>query len=75
MNTTPDEIKFIEDEEFRIYPLTAQGELSTMIQLDMKAWALKEGLWPEKEYGIIVYEHAKARGWTQEGFTGFELIH
>jgi len=70
----PDEMKFVEDEGFRINALPAQGEQSIMVQMDMKKWAEKEGHWPQEQYGKIIYEHAVARGWTQEGFTGMEII-
>ena len=70
----PDEMKFVEDEGFRINALSAQGEQSTMVQIDMKKWAQKQGMWPNEEYCKIVYQHAVARGWTQEGFSGMEII-
>ena len=74
MNITLDEMKFVEDEEFRINALPVQGEQSIAVQLDMKQWALKQGYWPNEEYGRIMFHYAGARGWTQEGFSGMEII-
>jgi len=31
-------------------------------------------MWPQEQYGKIIYDHAAARGWTQEGFSGMEII-
>ena len=70
----PDEMKFVEDEGFRINALPAQGEQSIAVQLDMKQWGLNQGMWPNEAYWKIVYNHAVARGWTQEGFSGMEII-
>lgn len=69
-----EDIMFIEDEQFRINADTAQGEQSSAVQVDMKKWAQKEGLWPQINYHRIIEAHAEARGWTQEGFTGLEII-
>lgn len=69
-----DEMTFVEDEEYRINAMPAQGEQSSMVQVDMKKWAQKEGLWPQINYHRIIEAHAEARGWTQEGFTGVEII-
>jgi len=63
-----------EEEINRLEALPAQGEQSCMVQSDMKAYAMKEGLWPHMHYGNIIEAHAEARGWTQEGFTGMEII-
>ena len=63
----------VECEAERIYAQPTQGEQSIMIQLDMKAWAIKVGMWESAEYKDIVDAHAKARGWTQTGFTGMEV--
>ena len=70
----PDEMKFVEDEEFRINALPFQGEQSTMVQIDMKKWAEKQGHWPQMDYIHMIAAHAVARGWTQEGFSGMEII-
>lgn len=67
------EIAFVGDEIRRINADTAQGEQSTMVQLDMKQWALKEGHWPQMDYVHMIAAHGVARGWTQEGFTGMEI--
>jgi hypothetical protein len=48
-----------------------QGELSRMVECDMKAWALKDVENVQGELLNICY--AKARGWTQDGFTGMEV--
>lgn len=68
------EMDIIQDEISRINADTAQGEQSTMVQKDMKQWALKEGHWPQMDYVHMIAAHGVARGWTQEGFTGMELI-
>lgn len=67
------EIAFVGDEIRRINADTAQGEQSTMVQRDMKQWALKEGHWPQMDYIHMIAAHGVARGWTQEGFTGLEI--
>ena len=64
----------IEEEYRRIDAQTAQGEQSSAVQSDMKKWAEKEGHWPMMDYVHMVAAHAVARGWTQEGFTGMEII-
>jgi len=73
MNT--DDSTFIWEELARINPTTFQSQHSAMVQSDMKAYALKAGLWPNSNYKRIIRRHAEARGWTQEGFTGMEIIH
>jgi len=65
---------FIEDEQRRIDAQPAQGEQSSAVQSDMKKWAQKEGMWPQIDYKAMIDAHAEARGWTQEGFTGMEII-
>ena len=62
------------DEVARVHAETAQGEQSCMVQIDMKKWAQKEDLWPHSHYDNIIGGHADARGWTQEGFTGMEIV-
>jgi len=64
------------DEVARVHAETAQGEQSIMVQSDMKAYGLKTGLWPPyySPYDSIIGAHADARGWTQEGFTGMEIV-
>jgi len=68
------EMDVIQDEISRINSDTAQGEQSTMVQHDMKAWAQTEGHWPQMDYIHMIAAHAVARGWTQEGFTGMEIV-
>lgn len=68
------EMDIIQDEISRINADTAQGGQSIMVQHDMKQWALKEGHWPQMDYVHMIAAHGVARGWTQEGFTGMELI-
>lgn len=63
-----------EEEINRLEALPVQGKQSCMVQVDMKKWAQKEGLWPSANYGRIIRRHAEARGWTQPGFTGMEII-
>ena len=69
MNSTD----LIFEEVDRINALPAQGEQSIMVQVDMKKWAQKEGMWPQIDYKAMIDGHAEARGWTQEGFTGMEV--
>lgn len=64
-----------EEEINRLEALPFQGEQSYMVQIDMKKWAQKEGMWPHSNYRNIISGHASARGWTQEGFTGMEMPH
>ena len=63
-----------EEEINRLEALPFQGEQSCMVQIDMKQWAQKEGMWPHSHYSNIISGHAEARGWTQEGFTGMEIV-
>ncbi len=71
---TRDGFEIAEEEMNRIYAEPVQGEQSIMVQSDMKNWAQKEGMWPHSHYANIISGHAEARGWTQEGFTGMEII-
>ena len=70
----PEEMMFVEDEGFRVNALPAQGEQSTMVQMDMKKWAEKEGYWPQMPYANMIAAHAATRGWMQEDFNGMEII-
>ena len=63
-----------EEEINRLEALPVQGQQSIAVQIDMKKWAQKEGMWPHSNYGNIIEGHADARGWTQEGFTGMEIV-
>jgi hypothetical protein len=64
----------VEVELDRINALPFQGEQSSMVQVDMKKWAQKEGHWTQMNYRDMIAAHAVARGWTQEGFTGMEIV-
>jgi len=66
---------FIEEEIRRVNPKLVGGKQSIDVQSDMKTWALKEGHWPHMDYIHMVAAHAVVRGWTQEGFTGMEVIY
>ena len=66
---------FIEEEIRRVNPELVGGKQSIGVQSDMKTWALKEGHWPHMVYIHMVAAHAAFRGWTQEGFTGMEVIY
>ena len=68
------EMDIIQDEISRINSGTAQGEQSTMVQHDMKAWAQKEGHWPQMDYREMIVLHAIDRGWLQPNFTGMEIV-
>lgn len=67
--------KIIEAEQRRIEPYAFEADQQYQVKQDMKAWAQKEGLWPQINYHRIIESHAEARGWTQEGFTGLEMPH
>tara|TARA_A200000159_G_C7322635_1_gene339484 strand:+ start:471 stop:749 length:279 start_codon:yes stop_codon:yes gene_type:complete len=41
---------------------------------DIMMHELETGLWPSADYRDIIDAHADARGWTQEGFTGMEIV-
>lgn len=64
---------FIYEESDRVNAPIAQGEQSIAVQLDMKKWAVENGAWASEHYAIIVEKHAEARGWKQDGYTGFEV--
>ena len=66
--------KFIEAEQRRIEPYSFEEYHQSQVKQDMKAWARKEGLWPQINYYRIIEAHAEDRGWTQEGFTGLEIV-
>ena len=70
MNSTD----FIFEEVDRINAQSVQGEQSTMVQIEMKQWAVENEMWPAAHYQDIVLAHAEVRGWTQEGFTGMEVL-
>ena len=63
-----------EEEINRLEALPAQGEQSCMVQSDMKAWAVKKGIWLSEHYKNIIVLHAIDRGWLQEYSTGMEIV-
>lgn len=72
-----------EEEINRLEARPVQGEQSCMVQSDMKAWAVKKGIWlfaylsnasmNSEPYKNIVVLHAIDRGWLQEYSTGMEI--
>lgn len=72
--TMPNSTDLIFEEVDHINAKPVQGEQSIMVQRDMKKWAEKEGHWPQMDYIHMIAAHAVARGWTQEGFTGMEIV-
>ena len=53
--------------------------LQSMISQDIKQWALDNNIGHGSDHKIIDYRdvvdaYAEAQGWTQPGFTGFEII-
>jgi len=67
--------KFIEAEQRRIEPYAFEGDQQYQVKQDVKAWAVKEGMWPRINRFRVVEEYAEELGWTQEGFTGLEMPH
>ena len=67
-------MSIIQDEISRINADTAQGEQSTMVQVDMKEWAQKDGCWPQADYREMIVLHAIDRGWLQPNFTWRDLV-
>ena len=64
----------IEEEYRRIEPYTCEGDMQAEVKSDMGKWAKATGVWGSMHYSHIVEAFAEARGWTQEGFTGLEII-
>jgi hypothetical protein len=64
-----------EEEINRLEASPAQGEQSCAVQSDMKAWALKSGLWPNEPYKNMIVLHAIDRGWLQEYVDGMEIVY
>ena len=65
------------DEQIRyVHPESTHGEQWDMVRQDMSQWALQTGfsVMDDFQYKDIVKDYAEARGWTQEGFTGMEII-
>ncbi len=63
----------IEEEIRRVDPESVPGELPTMIERDMKIWALKKGLVNEP-YNDMIVLYAIDRGWLQGNFSGMEIL-
>ena len=66
--------KFIEEEQRRIEPWVCEGDMQAEVKSDMGRWAKATGVWGSMHYSHIVEAFAEARGWTQQGFTGMEII-
>ena len=75
IQSTQNGFEIAEEEMNRVYAETAQGEQSIAVQIDMKKWAQKEGLWPSEPYNDIIVLHAIARGWLQEYNDGMEIVY
>ena len=65
---------FIEEEYRRIEPYICEGDMQAEVKSDMGKWAKATGVWGSMHYSHIVDAYAEARGWTQEDFTGLEII-
>lgn len=68
------DIKFIEAEQRRIEPWVCEGDMQAEVKSDMGRWAKATGVWGTMHYSHIVAAYAKHRGWTQEDFTGMEIV-
>jgi len=69
------EWNMVESEAERIYAKKTQGDLATMVQSDMKQWALEKGMWDTDEpYNDMIVLYAIDRGWLQGNFSGMEII-
>ena len=68
------EIKFVEAEQRRIEPYVCEGDMQAEVKSDMGKWAKATGVWGSMHYSHIIEAFAEARGWTQEGFTGMEIV-
>jgi len=66
--------RFIEAEQRRIEPYVCEGDMQAEVKSDMGRWAKATGVWGRMHYSHIVEAFAEARGWTQQGFTGMEII-
>ena len=65
---------FVEEEYRRIEPQVCEGEMQAAVKSDMGKWAKATGVWGQMHYRDIVLLNAEQRGWTQEGFTGMEIV-
>lgn len=75
IQSTQNGFEIAEEEIDRIHADTAQGEQSIAVQIDMKRWALKEGLWSSETYKNIIVLYAIAQGWLQEYNDGMEIVY
>jgi len=64
----------IEEEIRRIEPQMCEGDMQAEVKSDMGKWAKASGRGWSRHHSHIVDAYAEARGWTQEGFTGMEII-
>lgn len=66
----------IEEEVRRIHPEAVRGQQSTVVNDDMQQWAIQSGIWASASYSYddIVSAYAASRGWTQDNFTGMEIV-
>jgi hypothetical protein len=62
------------DEVARIHASPVKSSHEIGVQMDMKSWAIKTGLWSNEPYKDIIVLHAMQRGWLQEPFDGMEII-
>ena len=65
---------FVEEEQRRIEPYVCESDMQAEVKSDMGKWAKATGIWGSMHYSHIVDAYAEARGWTQEGFTGLEIV-
>ena len=65
---------FVEEEQRRIEPYVCEGDMQAEVKSDMGKWAKATGIWGSMHYSHIVDAYAEARGWTQEDFTGLEIV-
>jgi len=75
IQSTQNGFEIAEEEMNRVYAETAQGEQSIAVQRDMKAWAVKKGIWLSEHYKNIIVLHAIDRGWLQEYDNGMEIVY
>ena len=57
IQSTQNGFEIAEEEMNRVYAETAQGEQSIAVQRDMKAWAVKKGIWLSEHYKNIIFLH------------------
>ena len=76
---TMNDVIFVEKEVDRINADTVQGEQSTMVQSDMRDWALDNDIWASSDHKFVDYRdivgaYAQTRGWCQEEVNGMEVV-